>query len=194
MHIIFYSIWYAKPRNFLECQNVISLSLHSFSRDLHISILLISCLFYYFWSTCLLFPSQTALWAANHTTLGCKFWGFWVCTAKYPETGFTPPNIIGFWFGLIVHTDFQKLRLALPNLYTTGFLPLMYILCFPSYNASVTLKGDSRDPWGYIEFPSESKLPAYWSRGLFIHNLTILCFLPGHLAGAFLLSFSGQGW
>ena len=94
-----------------------------------------------------LFPSQTALWAANHTALGCKLWGFWVCTAKYPETGFTPPNIIGFWFGLIVHTGFQKLRVALPNLHTTGFLPLMYILCFPSYNAAATLKGDSRDPW-----------------------------------------------
>lgn len=135
------------------------LSTFSFLQRVYISILLISCLFYYFWSTCLLFPSQRALWAAKITShLAVRFGAFEFVQPNIQRLGSLHPTLL-----VLIWLDWSyrlpEIKLALPNLHTTGFLQHVYFVF--SQLQGISHPKRRLSPWGYIEFPSEST--AYWS-------------------------------
>lgn len=61
------------------------------------------------------------------------------------------PVLLDLDFGIILHTDFQKGTVALPNPYATRLFLLIYI-AFPQLHRSNHLGGGSRGSRGYTEF------------------------------------------
>lgn len=81
------------------------------------------------------------------------------------------PALLDLDFGIILHTDFQKGAVALPNPHATRLFLLIYT-AFPQLHRSNHLGGDSRDSWGYTEFHPCCPTAA---QGPYLLNISQLC-------------------
>lgn len=181
MHIIFYSTWYAESRNCPGCQNIVSFSALSFSRDPCITVLSPQP-----WPTCLRFPLQPSLRAANHIALGLELLSLY---SQIYRNWFTPPNTFGFWFRYYFSCRLPEMKSCFTKSPCHLALPTYLQFTFSQLPCSSHLGSDNRHPWGYTEFHNPHMQHNFWPGALFTEKFTILCFLPSHLSENFSFEF-----